>query len=79
MISLKFIPKGLINNIPALVQVMAWRRFSDSLVELIYLNMYLVKMVQISTTAFVSWHWSNWTTQAFINGHYIRNLVGKCC
>ena len=25
-ISLKFIPKGLINNIPSLVQIMAWRR-----------------------------------------------------
>ena len=28
-ISLKFVPKGLINNIPALVQIMAWRRRSD--------------------------------------------------
>ena len=25
-ISLKFVPEGLINNIPALVQIMAWRR-----------------------------------------------------
>ena len=25
-ISLKFVPKGLINNIPSLVQIMAWRR-----------------------------------------------------
>ena len=28
-ISLKFVPKGPINNIPALVQIMAWRRSSD--------------------------------------------------
>ena len=28
-ISLKFVPKGLINNIPALVQIMAWCRPSD--------------------------------------------------
>ena len=28
-ISLKFVPKGLINNIPALVQIMAWRRAGD--------------------------------------------------
>ena len=28
-ISLKFIPKGRINNIPALVQIMAWRRPGD--------------------------------------------------
>ena len=28
-ISLKFVPKGTINNIPALVQIMAWRRPGD--------------------------------------------------
>ena len=28
-ISLKFVPKGPINNIPAMVQMMAWRRPSD--------------------------------------------------
>ena len=28
-ISLKFLPKGRINNIPALVQIMAWRRQGD--------------------------------------------------
>ena len=28
-ISLKFVPKGHINNIPALVQIMAWRRPGD--------------------------------------------------
>ena len=28
-ISLKFVPKGLIDNIPALVQIMAWRRPGD--------------------------------------------------
>ena len=29
VISLKFVTKGLINNIPALVQIMAWRRPGD--------------------------------------------------
>ena len=28
-ISLGFVPKGPINNIPALVQIMAWRRSGD--------------------------------------------------
>ena len=28
-ISLKFVPKGQINNIPALVQIMAWRQSGD--------------------------------------------------
>ena len=29
-ISLKLVPKGSINNIPALVQIMAWRRRGDN-------------------------------------------------
>ena len=28
-ISIKFVPKGSINNIPALVQIMAWRPTGD--------------------------------------------------
>ena len=32
-ISLKFVPKGLINNIPALVLIMAWRRPGDKLLS----------------------------------------------
>ena len=28
-ISLKFVPRGQINNIPVLVQIMAWRRTGD--------------------------------------------------
>ena len=28
-ISLKFVPKGLINDIPSSVQIMAWRRPGD--------------------------------------------------
>ena len=28
-ISLKFVPKGLINNIPALARIMAWHRIGD--------------------------------------------------
>ena len=33
MIPLKFVPKGKINNIPALVQIMAWRRPGDKLLS----------------------------------------------
>ena len=32
-ISLKYVPKGPINNIPALVQIMAWRRSGDKLLS----------------------------------------------
>ena len=32
-ISLKFVPKGSINNIPALVQIMAWRLPGDKLLS----------------------------------------------
>ena len=32
-ISLKFVPEGLINNIPSFVQIMAWRRSGDKLLS----------------------------------------------
>ena len=32
-ISLKIVPKGAINHIPALVQIMAWRRPDDKLLS----------------------------------------------
>ena len=32
-ISLQFVPKGPINNMPALVQIMAWRRPGDKLLS----------------------------------------------
>ena len=39
-LSLKFVPKGSINNIPALVQIMAWRRPGDkSLSEPMMVNL----------------------------------------
>ena len=39
-ISLKFVPKGSINNIPALVQIMTWRRPGDKpLSELMMVNL----------------------------------------
>ena len=39
-ISLKFVPKALINNIPALVQIMAWRRpGAKPLSELMVVNL----------------------------------------
>ena len=52
-ISLKFVPKGPINNIPALVQIMAWRRpgdkpFSEPMI------------VSLPTHICVTWpHWVN--------------------
>ena len=39
-ISLKFVPKGPINNNPALVQIMAWRRFTMWTKKLVYWRIY---------------------------------------
>ena len=42
-ISLKFVPKSLIDNIPALVQIMAWRRPGDKpLSEPMMVNLHMV-------------------------------------
>ena len=45
-ISLKFVPKSLINNKPSLVQLMAWRRTNDGLVHLMY-----------NTRPWLNWAW----------------------
>ena len=37
-ISLKYVPKGPINNIPALVQIMAWRRPGNKPLHYIWAN-----------------------------------------
>ena len=47
-ISLKFIPKVQINNIPALVQIMAWRRPADKPLS-------EPMMVSLLTHIFVTW------------------------
>ena len=48
-ISLKFVPKGPINNIPALVQIMAWRRSGDKpLPEPMITDAYMRRSASIS-------------------------------
>ena len=52
-ISLKFIPKGTINNIPALVQIMAWRRpgdkpLSEPVMVSLLAHIYLASMSELS-------------------------------
>ena len=53
-ISLKFIPKGPINNIPALVQIMAWRRLGDKpLSEPMMVSL----TTHICVTELIHWGW----------------------
>ena len=47
-ISLKFVSKGPINNIPSLVQIMAWRRPGDK-------QIYEPMMVSLLTHICVTW------------------------
>ena len=54
-ISLKFVPKGPIDNIPALVQIMAWRRPSDKPLSepmMVSLTMHIC----ITRPQWVKWH-----------------------
>ena len=56
-ISLKFVPKGPINNIPALVQIMAWCRPSDKLLsEAMMVN--LATHLCVSRPQWVIWNWT---------------------
>ena len=55
-ISLKFVPKGPINNIPSLVQIMAWRRPGDELLS-------EPMMLNLPTYIWVTRpQWVNWTS-----------------
>ena len=62
-ISLKLVPKGPINNIPALVQIMAWRRPGDKPLSepmMIGLLMHIcVTRSQWVKTPNMSWHLNN--------------------
>ena len=57
-ISIKFVPKGLINNIPALVQIMAWRRPDDKpLSEPMMVN--LLTHICVTRPQWVKMSWLN--------------------
>ena len=67
-ISLKFVPKGPINNIPALVQIMAWRRSGDKPLSE---PMMVILLTHICVTGP---QWVNTQTSAVINiEDYLRN------
>ena len=66
-LSLRFVPKGPINNIPSLVQIMAWRHLGDkSLSELM--------MVSLPTHICVTW--PQWVK--FSQVTVTRNNVWSC-
>ena len=69
-ISLKFVPKGRINNIPALVQIMAWRQPGDKPLS-------EPMMVRLATHICVTRpQWVN-TLRPRQNGHHFTDDVFK--
>ena len=69
--SLKFVPKVPINNIPALVQIMAWRRPGDKPLS-------QPMMVRLPTHICVTQpQWVN-TLRPRQDGHHFANNVFKC-
>ena len=72
MISLNFVPMGTINNIPALVQIIVWRRSDDKpLSELVMVNL-------LTHICLYTLHWSGIRPQT--NGRKkSRICFGYCC
>ena len=67
-ISLKFVPKGPINNIPALVQIMAWRRAGDKPLS-------EPMLVSLPTLICVTRpQWVKWTSTDQFHSHFLRLL-----
>ena len=66
-ISLKFVPKGPVNNIPALVQIMAWHRSGDKH----YLNQwwlfYGCIYASLGLNEWMAWYWSMTKDPSYIN------------
>ena len=59
-ILLKFVPKGLINNIPALVQIMAWRRPGDKPLSesmMVSLLMHICVTLPQWVNRYLGWNW----------------------
>ena len=70
-ISLKFVPKGPINNIPSLVQIMAWRRPGDKPLS-------EPMMVRLLTHICVAWpQWVKHLVYMPI-GHMVLKIVVPC-
>ena len=83
-ISLKFVPKAPINNIPALVRIMAWRRPGDKpLSELMMVSLLTHIYICIYIYMRVTWHqWVNLQhlkPQSYHNWHGLSKLVNNVC
>ena len=76
-ISLKFVPEGPINNILALVQIMAWRRpgdkpLSEPMMVILLTHIHVtrpqwVKMPLLLISAWASWHIAGIYFQAYVH------------
>ena len=71
-ISLKFVPKGPINNIPSLVQIMAWRRPGDKPLSE---PMMIILLTHICVTR-PQWVNAMWPGDAIgVGQHWLRNAL----
>ena len=61
--SLMFVPKGSINNNPALFQIMAWCRPGDKP---------LSEQVMVSLLTHICFTWPQWVKIAWHSGHYYK-------
>ena len=84
-ISLKFVPKGSINNIPALVQIMAWRLPGDKPLSepmMVNLSTHICvtrpQWVNYLTVPYVFRHWFNWFLCWLMN-ELIEHVSGNKC
>ena len=77
-ISLKFVPKGLINNIPALVLIMAWRRPGDKPLSE---PMMVRSLTHICVTRpqWVNLLWSRDTIGLQRSGSTLAQVMAWCC
>ena len=79
--SLKFVPRGPINNMPPLVQIMAWRRPGDKLLSepMMVLVTDIYMRHSVSETMRLKTHEASFTDRCDLNQNPDYNMYMQLC
>ena len=82
-ISLKFVPKGRIHNIPSLVQIMAWRRpsykpLSEPMMVRLPTHICVIRTQWVKLPIRWVFVLSPWILQKYLQGYWITFIINRC-
>ena len=82
-ISLKFVPKDLISNFPALVQIMAWRRpgdkpLSETMMVILPTHICVTRSQRVNSSPPSAAYMSQWTRSSLVQVLACRHYPNRC-